>query len=174
MKFNFFKSKKKNNTSKEEEEEVNSMGFTKTEIEEYDKHVKFYYTNIINSLILYTYNEKQLDKMETILIDPLTELYEELDYAFTPILFETVLKNRLIDTKFKNELLEFKIKVDEIPTEIWNWNYLDTNETWKNIRNDADELLNKLGINTRKYNDEFTTIISNTGEILKKGNSNLK
>ena len=58
------------------------MGFTHSELEEYDKHVDFYHSNLINALILYTYEEKDLDKMAPILIDPLTELYEELDYAF--------------------------------------------------------------------------------------------
>ncbi len=171
MKFNFFKSKKESNTSKNDEE-VDSVGFTKAELEEYDKHVKFYYSNIVNSLILYTYNVEQLDKMAPILIDPLTELYQELDYAFTPILFKTVFKNKLIDTEFRNELLNFKAKVDDIPNELWDWDLLDTNETWKNIRNVAEQLLNKLEIKSREYNDEFDTIISNTGEVLKKGKSN--
>ena len=37
------------------------------------------------------------EKMEPILIDPLTELYEELDYAFIPICFETVFRNKKIN-----------------------------------------------------------------------------
>ena len=75
---------------------------------EYDKHVDFYYTNIINSIILFTYNSNQLEEMTPILINPLTELYEELEYAFTPVCFETVFRLELINNEFKNELLEFK------------------------------------------------------------------
>lgn len=63
---------------------------------EYDKHVDFYYTNIVNSIILYTYDSSKLEEMAPILIDPLTELYEELEYAFTPVCFETVFRVGLI------------------------------------------------------------------------------
>ncbi len=139
--------------------EIDYLGYTKEELAEYDKHVNFYYTNIINSLILYTYNVKQLDKMAPILIDPLTELYEELDYAFLPVLFETVFRTKLIDESLRSELLLFKKKVDDIPVEIWNWDLLDTHEIWKKIRFDAEILLNKLNIKTRDYNTDYTTII---------------
>lgn len=168
MKFNFFKSNKKNLTPNKKEE-VDDMGFTKSELEEYDKHVDFYYTNLINALILYTYHEKELDKMAPILIDPLTELYEELDYAFTPILFKTIFKNNLIDNQFKNILLEFKTKVDNIPNEIWDWKFLDNNEIWLSIRREANQILNKLEIKSRTYNTDYTNIISNKGEVMFRG-----
>ncbi len=161
MKFNFFKSKKENKTS-EQDEELDHLGFTKAEVAEYNKHVKFYYTNLINSLILFSYNSERLARMAPILIDPLTELYEELQYAFTPILFETVFRNKLINQNHKEKLLTFKTKVEEIPNEIWNWGFLDENENWKQIRNEAENLLNEIGITSRTYNDEFTTIILST------------
>lgn len=132
---------------------------TPEELTEYDKHVDFYYTNIINSLILYTYNTEGLDKMTPILIDPLTELYEELDYAFLPVLFETVFRNGLIDMSLKEELLLFKKKVDDAPNEIWDWNVLDIHEFWKNVKIDAEKLLHKMNIETREYNTDYTTII---------------
>lgn len=169
MKFNFFKSKNKNLTSNKKVE-VDDMEFTRSELEEYDKHVDFYYNNLINALILYTYNEKELDKMAYVLIDPLAELYEELDYAFTPILFKTVFKNNLIDNQFKDILIEFKTKVDNIPNEIWDWKFLDNNETWISIRREADQILNKLEIKSRTYNTDYTNIISNDGEVIFKGN----
>ncbi|KQT35917.1 hypothetical protein ASG22_02540 [Chryseobacterium sp. Leaf405] len=97
--------------------------------------------------------------MVPVLIDPLAELYEELDYAFLPVLFETVFRNRLIDESFKEELLNFKKKVDEIPGELWDWEILDTNEIWKDIRTNAETLLNKLNIESRAYNEGHTTII---------------
>ena len=143
----------------EEPDNSDDLGFTQEELLEYDKHVNFYYTNIINSLILYTYNVEQLDEMAPVLIDPLTELYEELDYAFLPVLFETVFRNKLIDESLKSELLMFKKKVDDIPVEIWDWEFLDTNEIWKSIKIDAYELLNKLNIETRNYNTDYTTIL---------------
>ncbi|RBW62484.1 hypothetical protein DS884_02465 [Tenacibaculum sp. E3R01] len=168
MKFNFFKSNK-NNLNQNRKKEVDNLEFTQHELKEYDKNVNFYYTNLINSLILYTYNEKELDKMAPILIDPLTELYEELDYAFTPILFKTVLKNNLIDNQLKDILLEFKTKVDNIPNEIWDWKFLDNNEIWLSIRREACQILNKLEVKSRTYNTDYTKTISNKGEIIFKG-----
>ncbi len=136
---------------------------------EYDKHVDFYYTNIINSIILFTYNSNQLEEMTPILINPLTELYEELEYAFTPVCFETVFRLELINNEFKNELLEFKQEVDSIPTEIWEWEFIDNHETWITIRQKSNILLDKLGVTSRTYNDDFTTIYDIEGNVLHKG-----
>ena len=136
---------------------------------EYDKHVDFYYTNIINSIILYTYNSVKLDEMAPILIDPLTELYEELEYAFTPVCFETVFRVGLIDNSFKDDLLTFKKEVDEIPTTIWDWEFIDNHETWIKIRQKSNILLDKLGVTSRTYNDDFTTIYDEEGNVLHKG-----
>jgi hypothetical protein len=162
MKFNFLKSQRKNKSSKNDE--------VKEDFTEYDKHVKFYYTNIINSLILFTYNSEQLKEMTPVLIDPLTELYEELQYAFTQVCFETVFRNKFIADIFKEDLLTFKTHVEEIPNEIWNWEFLDQDETWKRIRDNAEELLNNIGITSRTYNDNFATIISITGERIELEN----
>ncbi|HEX7869400.1 MAG TPA: hypothetical protein VF455_04735 [Chryseobacterium sp.] len=165
MKFNFFKWKTTKKVEKPSEI-VESKDFETFELEEYDQHVKFYYNNIINSLVLFTYNSAELDKMEPILIDPLTELYEELDYAFTPVLFETVFRNNFIDASLKVDLLVFRTRVEKISTEIWDWEFLDTHEDWKNIRLEAKNLLSKLNIKSRAYNNDFTTIISKDGETL--------
>ena len=129
------------------------------EMLQYDEHVDFFYTNIINSLILYTYNVDQLDEMAPILIDPLTELYEELDYAFIPALFETVFRNKRIDESLKEDLLQFKKEVDDIPVEIWDWDFLDQHKKWENIRIESEKLLNKLHIETRIYNTNYTTVL---------------
>ena len=165
MKFNLFQRKSTTKVEKPSEI-VESQDFETFELEEYDQHVKFYYTNIINSLILFTYNSAELDKMEPILIDPLTELYQELDYAFTPVLFETVFRNNFIDASLKLDLLIFRTRVEKIPSEIWDWNFLDTHEDWKSIRLEAKNLLSKLNIKSREYNTDFTTIISRDGETL--------
>ena len=146
-----------------EPDKFDSLGAAREELAEYDKHVDFYYTNIINSIILYTYNAVELDRMAPVLIDPLTELYEELDYAFLPMLFETVFRNKLIDESFKEDLLQFK--VDNIPNEIWNWDVLDTSEAWKDIRFMAGELLTKMNIDSRVYNTKYTTIITQSNKV---------
>lgn len=137
---------------------------------EYDKHVDFYYTNIVNSIILYTYDSTKLDEMAPILIDPLTELYEELEYAFTPVCFETVFRVGLIENSLRNELLTFKKQVNEIPNEIWDYEFIDNHETWTSIRQKANALLNQLNVSSRTYNDDFTTIYDCEGNILHQGN----
>jgi hypothetical protein len=143
------------------------LSVDKEEIE-CDKHVDFYYTNIINSIILYTYDSAKLDSMAQILIDPLTELYEELEYAFTPVCFETIFRVGLIDNSLRSELLTFKKEVDEVPKEIWDWEFIDKHETWTAVRLKSNVLLDKLSVTSRTYNDDFTTIY-NEGNINKKG-----
>lgn len=148
-----------------------SQGKSSAEKEEivHDKHVDFYYTNIINSIILYTFDTTKLEEMAPVLIDPLTELYEELEYAFMPVCFETVFRLGVIDSTFKNELLEFKKEVGNIPAEIWEWDFIDSHETWISIRNKANLLLEKLGVANRTYNVDYTTIYDNKGNVIKKG-----
>lgn len=140
----------------------------KKELED-DKYVDFYYTNLINSIILFTYNAHKLEEMAPILIDPLTELHEELEYAFTPVCFETIFRLEVIDKTFKDELLEFKKDVDNIPPEIWDWEFIVSHETWQATRNSANVLLEKLGVISRLYNDDYTLIYDKKGNIIRKG-----
>ncbi|UFH33457.1 hypothetical protein LNP04_07045 [Chryseobacterium sp. C-71] len=168
MKFNFFRPKK-TEKNKSKSENIEADDFTTFELAEYDKNVKFYYTNIINSLVLFAYNSKQLLEMESILIDPITELYEELQDAFVPVCFDTVFRNNFIDSSLKKELLEFKFKVEQIPNEIWDYSFIDNHEIWKSIKEKAEELLSKLNIKSRTYNTDFTTIISKDEEVLFQG-----
>ena len=136
---------------------------------DYDKHVDFYYTNVINSLILFTYDSVKLGEMAPVLIDPLTELYEELQYACTPVCLDTVVRMELITDSMKDELLVFKKEIEEIPTEIWEWEFLDQHETWLITRQKANILLDKLGLTSRTYNDDYLTIYDKEGNIMRKG-----
>jgi hypothetical protein len=96
-------------------------------------------------------------------------LYEELEYAFTPVCFETVFRVGKIDHTLKSELLEFKKKVNEIPSEYWEYESIENHEYWQSIRELANALLEKLGISRRTYDDRFTTIYDNDGNILHEG-----
>jgi hypothetical protein len=168
MKFNFFKSKP--NSEKQSKSEVKNIeNLKENELLEYDKSVDFYYTNLINSLILFTYNSDKLKQMEFILIDPLTELNEEIDYAFLPVCFETIFRNNVIEDKYKEELLNFKKLVDEIPNEIWDYKFIEINEKWVEIKNNAENLLNKLGVETRVFNANYHKIITNEGKTIFEG-----
>jgi hypothetical protein len=168
MKFNFFKSKP--NSEKQSKSEIKNIeNLEENELLEYNKSVDFYYTNLINSLILFTYNSDELEQMEFILIDPLTELYEEMDYAFLPVCFETIFRNNVIDDKYKNELLNFKKLVNEIPNEIWDYEFIGVNEKWTKIKNNAENLLNKLGVETRIFNTTRHKTITNEGKTIFDG-----
>lgn len=166
MEFNFFTSKQKTET---EFQIFDENGFTKSELLEYDKNVDFYYTNLINSLILFTYNSYELERMEPILIDPLTELYEELDYAFLPVCFETIFRNNHIDKELKNELLNFKIQVDEIPNEIWDYELIDKHEKWKKVKYLAESILEKIGIKSRIFDGKYHKVLSADGKVIYQG-----
>ena len=52
--------------------------------------------------------------------------------------------------------------------EIWDWDFIDTHETWITTRLKANLLLDKLNIKSRTYNDDFTTIYDVKGNIIKK------
>ena len=127
MKNNFFKTKS-NSEKQLKSEFINAENLEESELLQYDKNVDFFYTNLINSLILFTYNSEELEKMEFILIDPLTELYEEMDYAFLPVCFETIFRNNIIEDKYKEEFVNFKKLVNEIPNEIWDYEFIGKNK----------------------------------------------
>lgn len=135
----------------------------------YDRNVEFYYSNLINSLVLFSFTTKELEKLAGPLFNPMSELETEIDYAFLPVCFETIFRNDRIDSSLKSELLDFKKKTDDIPAEVWDWEFIDTHELWVEARKDANDLLNKLGIKGREYNDEYETIYDNEGNVIKKG-----
>ncbi len=136
---------------------------------EYDKHADFYYTNLINSIVLFSMTKEKLEALAAPGFDPLFELESEIDYAFTPVCFETIFRNKLLDNAFKNELLDFKKLTDNIPSEIWDWDYIHSNPAWIQVRQLANQLLDRLGVKERTYNDDYTTVYDNKGNIIKKG-----
>lgn len=174
MKFlrNLINSNKNNVENKQDyefSEEFNDDGFSNEDLLHYDEHLDFYYSNLINSLILFTYSSEELQKMEPILFDPLTELYEELDYAFIPVLFETIFRNNIINNKHKEELLDFRKQVEEIPNEIWDYPYIGVHPKWKDIQIFAENILHQLNIETRIFNTQFHTVLSKEGKTIFKG-----
>lgn len=121
--------------------------------QEYDKHVDFYYRNLINCLILFSLNSDGLEKLAGPVFDPMFELESEFDIAYTPVCFETIFRNKVIDISFKDELLEFKQEIDNMSNEIWDWDFINDHDDWISIRQKANVLLDKLDIESRIYND---------------------
>lgn len=132
---------------------------------EYDKFATFYYTNLINSLILFSLTTEELEKLARPVFNPMTELESEIDYAFTPVCFETIFRNGLIDNSLKGELLTFKKETDSIPSEVWEWEFIDNSEIWVTIRQKANNLLDKLGVTKRTYNDDYIIVYGNRKDI---------
>lgn len=136
---------------------------------EYNKHADFYLTNLVNSLILFSLTKEELEKLSAPAFDPIFELESEIDYAFSPVCFDTIFRNKLIDVKYREELIQFKKQTNNIPNDIWDWEFINNHQVWIDIRQKANELLDKLGINGRIYNEDYTTIYDNKGNIIKKG-----
>ena len=131
---------------------------------EYDKHVDFFYINLINSLILFSLTSKELEKLAGPVFNPMSELESEIDYAFTPVCFDTIFRKGVIDKSFQEELLLFKKSVDNIPSEIWDWEFIENHEVWITVRQKANSLLDKLGVTNRTYIDNYTIINVNERE----------
>ncbi|MGE6220592.1 hypothetical protein ACQKCH_12250 [Nubsella zeaxanthinifaciens] len=136
---------------------------------DYDKNAEFYYTNLTNSIILFSLTSQELEKLAEPVFNPMTELETEIDYAFTPICFDTIFRKGLIDISIREELLQFKKWTDDIPSRIWDWEFIDNHETWVKTRLKANALLDKLGVTSRTYNNDNETIYDNKGHIIKKG-----
>lgn len=136
---------------------------------EYDKHADFYYTSLTNSIVLFSLTSKELKNLAGPVFNPLIELETEIEYAFTPVCLDTIFRKGLIDISIKEELLQFKKWTDDIPSEIWDWEFFDNHENWVATRHKANALLNKLGVTSRTYNFDYTTIHDSEGNIIKKG-----
>ncbi|AFD06889.1 hypothetical protein [Solitalea canadensis] len=122
---------------------------------DYDKNASFYHSNLINSIILFSLTKSDLEKLISPTFNPFFELETEIDYAFMPVCFETVFRNGLINSSFRSELLEFKLLTHGIPSEIWDWEYIDIHPTWIQIRQKAINILDKLEVKNRIYSDDY-------------------
>ena len=122
----------------------------------YDDNAKVYYRSLVNTLILYSMNVAGLDRLAGPTFNPLTELETELDFAFTPVIFETVFRNQFIEANMKDKLLAFKDDVNTIPNEIWGYPFVDCHPKWIHLHNSADRLLTMMGITTRTYSEYYT------------------
>ena len=136
--------------------------------------VDFYYSNLINSLVLFAANPDYLDSLGGPVFDPISELETEIDYAFTPILFDEIFNKKLIVEELKTDLLEFKSKVDETPSDLWTWENIYNNSEWDKLRQEASKLLDRIGIKNKVYNDDFTTIYNSKGNIIKESKYGIK
>ena len=135
----------------------------------HDQYADFYLSNLINALILFSFSKTELKKIAGPGFNPIFELETEVDYAFTPVCFETIFRKGLIHSKHKQRLLDFKKQADEIPDEIWDMEFIDNRNEWIAIRKKANQLLGLLCINERKLNEDYLTIYDSDGTLVKRG-----
>ncbi len=120
---------------------------------------EYYYSCLYNSLVLFAATPQYLESLGSPVFNPLTELEAEFDYAFGDFVFEQNFKNNKVKESLRNDLIKFKEKVNNISSEIWTLEKIATESIWMDIRNNANEILNKMGEKRREYDFSFTTII---------------
>ncbi len=136
--------------------------------------VDFYYSNLINSLVLFAATPEYLISLGDSSFNPIFELETEIDYAFTPSIFNKIFEKKLIEENLKTNLLEFKSKIDKIPSNLWTWDSICNNSEWEEIRKEANYLLDSINIKNKVYNDDFTTIHNSEGIIIKNSEFKIK
>ena len=90
--------------------------------------------------------------------DPIFELESELDIGFSNYNLDANVSNKNINNAQKELLLSFKSKVLSVPADMWTFEHIENSEVWKDIRIEANKLLEVIGVSRREYNHDFTTI----------------
>jgi hypothetical protein len=154
------------------ENDLNKMTYRTTKIEA--SRVDFYYSNLINSLVLFAASPEYLESLAGPVFNPISELETELDYAFIPVLFDEIFEKHLLPDSLKLDLLDFKLIVDKTPNGIWTWEHICESTEWQDLRNQANNLLDRIGIKNKVYNEDFTKIYDSNGNIVKDSNFEIK
>jgi hypothetical protein len=123
------------------------------------EQIAYQYSCVYNSLVLFANTVNYLKSLSAPAFDPMFELESEFDIGFTDYTLDKNFENGTIKENLKQDLLDFKKSVNDVPSHLWNYDDLDTHETWKNIRSQANILLTKMGETRREYDHGFTTII---------------
>lgn len=123
------------------------------------EQIAYSYSCVYNSLVLFANSVDYLKSLSAPAFDPLFEIESEFDLGFSGYHLEKNFENGTIKENMKPDLLDFKRYVLEIPSELWNYEALESHEIWKKIRAQAGLLLDRMGETNREYNHDFTTII---------------
>lgn len=135
-----------------------SNGYKPKQLNEQEQ-IAYQYSCVYNSLVLFANTVDYLKSLSAPTFDPIFELESEFDIGFTDYTLDKNFENGTIKESMRQELLDFKKSIDDVPSQLWNYDDLDTHETWKNIRSHANILLTKMGETRREYDHGFTTII---------------
>jgi len=124
-----------------------------------EEQIKYQYSCVYNSLVLFANSVDYLKSLSAPAFDPIFELESEFDIGFSDYTLEKNFENETIKEELRQELLDFKKSVQDVPSNLWNYEDLETHDTWKSIRAHANAILTKMGETRREYDDGFTTII---------------
>lgn len=123
-----------------------------------EQQIEFHFSNIYNSLILFANSTEYLKSLENETFDPLFELEDEFQIGFSEFSLNINLENKKINQEQLEKLLIFKSKVEKLPTCDWTFESIEKSTEWKEIKSDANNLLDLLRVKTRVYNSAFTSI----------------
>lgn len=133
------------------------------------RDAEIFYTNLTNTLSMFAKTAVDLKKMSAPLFDPLEEIQVELDYAFSPFCLQILFKELIPNPDLQNELHSFKSEATMLTPDLWDWNHIESHPTWGTLRKKANALLEKLGVESRDYNDDFSISFDSDGQVIKKG-----
>ena len=118
----------------------------------------YYYSCLYNMLVLFAAPPPYLSTLAGPGFEVPFEMETGLLGAFDEPDFSAVFKSGKVAEAVRGELLAFKKAVDALPSALWQWEAIKTNDGWQPIRARAEQLLAKLGENRRAYDFSFTTV----------------
>ncbi|HRI00309.1 MAG TPA: hypothetical protein PK006_04580 [Saprospiraceae bacterium] len=128
-----------------------------------------FYTNLLNTLILFSKNKEELQKITKPAFDPLYEMRDGLEYSFSLDCFETIFHYQFIEESLRDELVLFFIEANNLSPDHWKWELIETGELWSKVRAKAELLLQKMNIMSRKYIEDYTISFDEDGNLTNKG-----
>lgn len=134
-----------------------------------NRDAEIFYTNLTNTLSMFAKTAVDLKKMSAPLFDPLEEIQVELDYAFSPFCLQILFKELITNLDLQNDLQSFKSEATMLTPDLWDWNHIESHPAWNALRMNANALLDKLGVESRDYNDDFSISFDSDGQVIKKG-----
>lgn len=117
------------------------------------------YKNLYNALVLFASNYDYLMSLDSPTFDVEFELGSEFDIGLSDENVEHLFYKRRISQELKDLILEFKELIIAVPDSFWTIEELESNPVWNQVRDQANEILEKLGETDRSYDFSITKIV---------------
>lgn len=70
--------------------------------------------------------------------------------------------------------MNFRNQVEEIPNEIWDYEFIGKDEKWLKIKSKSEEILKKIGVKSRDFKGKYHKVIGNGGIIYQEPDTEKK